>query len=193
MKQDWSRVSPEAKTRKILNKKSKRDILREKEIEELGGEPIEVPYGVPLTEEKRAERMHLWSTLFYNKKYPQRFETKKKKKRRYKKPSELSMKEYFKYTFCNRRKNAQKRCTEFEISIDDLEFPENCPVLGIPLTWGGKLCNDTATIDRVDPNKGYIPGNVVVMSLKANRIKNNATAEELQKVADWLKEQESKL
>lgn len=191
MKQDWSRVSPEAKTRKILNKKSKRDILREVEIEKMGGTPMEVTYGHPLSDEEREERMLLWSTLFYAQKFPNRFETKEKKRRVYKDPSELSMKEYFRETFRIRKANAKRRGKEYQITVEDLTFPETCPALGIPLIWGGKLSDNTATVDCLDPSKGYTPGNVLVISHKANRIKNSATAEEVQKVADWLKQVKS--
>lgn len=191
MKQDWARVSPEAKTRKILNKKSKRDILREAEIEKMGGEPVEVTYGYPLSDEEREERMLLWSTLFYNQKYPNRLEVKEKKRRVWKDPSSRTMKEYFEETFRQRRAKAKKRGKEYQITVDDLTFPEICPALGISLIWGGKLSDNTATIDCIDPNKGYVPGNVLIISHKANRIKNSATSEEVQKVADWLKQVKS--
>jgi hypothetical protein len=39
------------------------------------------------------------------------------------------------------------------------------------------------------PSKGYIPGNVCVISSKANRIKDNASIEEMTSLLKWLKEQ----
>ena len=42
------------------------------------------------------------------------------------------------------------------------------------------------TLDRIVPSLGYVPGNVVVISHKANSIKSNATAAEIRAVADWL-------
>lgn len=61
-------------------------------------------------------------------------------------------------------------------------------MLGIPLFVGGSGGGDnSASIDRVRPELGYVPGNVVVMSLKANRIKNNATAEELEAVLNFVR------
>lgn len=44
-----------------------------------------------------------------------------------------------------------------------------------------KKCN------RISPENGYVKDNVVVISYKANRIKNNATLNELEKVFLWLK------
>jgi len=51
---------------------------------------------------------------------------------------------------------------------------------------GGK--NDSPTLDRIDPNKGYVKGNIQVLSHLANMMKSNATAEELHLFADWIKE-----
>ena len=80
---------------------------------------------------------------------------------------------------------------KFDISENDLILPDICPVLGIPLQiWEGNGPRDNSpSIDRIDPKKGYIKGNVCIISMKANRIKNDATVEELEKVLQWLKKQ----
>ena len=44
----------------------------------------------------------------------------------------------------------------------------------------------SAHLDRLDPNKGYVIGNVSWISGRANRIKYNATVEELRAIADWM-------
>ena len=64
-------------------------------------------------------------------------------------------------------------------------------MLGIELTFGGtqRVSPTSASIDKIDPNKGYVIGNVAVISNKANIIKSNATADEIRKVADWLQRQ----
>ena len=68
--------------------------------------------------------------------------------------------------------------------IEELELPDLCPVLGVRLRYGGT--GDTAaSLDRHDPTKTYIYGNVSVISLRANRIKHNATAAELAAVAAY--------
>jgi hypothetical protein len=46
---------------------------------------------------------------------------------------------------------------------------------------------NSVTFDRIDPSKDYISGNVVIISWRANRIKNDGTAEEHQKIADFIK------
>ncbi|MFC3079481.1 hypothetical protein ACFODL_15385 [Phenylobacterium terrae] len=64
-------------------------------------------------------------------------------------------------------------------------------MLHIPLLTGENAIWDySPTIDRVIGDLGYIKGNVRVVSAKSNRIKNNGTADELQRVATWLRENE---
>ena len=79
---------------------------------------------------------------------------------------------------------------EFSITVEDVIVPKYCPVLGIELKVSkcrGGLDN-SPSLDRVDSSKGYILGNVVVMSDRANTIKNNGTAEEHEKIAKFMKE-----
>lgn len=40
--------------------------------------------------------------------------------------------------------------------------------------------------DRLAAGKGYVPGNVAIISMRANQIKNDATAEEHCRVAAWM-------
>ena len=43
----------------------------------------------------------------------------------------------------------------------------------------------TPSIDRIDPKKGYVKDNIIVVSMRANRIENDATVDEIRKVADF--------
>lgn len=71
----------------------------------------------------------------------------------------------------------------FKIELNDIIVPTHCPVLGIPLIMGNKHAHDNSpSLDRIIPELGYIKGNIVVVSHKANTIKNNATIEDLEKV-----------
>jgi len=84
---------------------------------------------------------------------------------------------------------AKVRGQLFTIKITDLlPLPEYCPVLGIPINYGHlKLGRDhRPSIDRRDNSKGYVPGNVAVMSWRANRTKNDASLDELRSVVSWL-------
>lgn len=62
-----------------------------------------------------------------------------------------------------------------------------CPVLGIPLVHAsGRAQDDSASIDCFYPERGYVPGNVFVISWRANMIKSVATLAEIQAVARWM-------
>ena len=76
-------------------------------------------------------------------------------------------------------------------------LPEKCPVFGTTFAYmvgngTGIARSDSPSLDRIDPKLGYVVGNIAVISMKANLIKQNASAEEIQKVAEWLKLQENK-
>lgn len=79
---------------------------------------------------------------------------------------------------------ATSKGLEFNISLDDVVIPSLCPALGVKMVAN----TDTApSLDRIDSSKGYIVGNVAVISTRANYLKGNATVEELQKVLDYMK------
>jgi hypothetical protein len=67
-----------------------------------------------------------------------------------------------------------------------------CPVMGIKMKFGFTPTKrsggnpDSPSLDRLDPNKGYVKGNVVWMSFRANAIKQNASLEEIQAVARFM-------
>jgi len=87
----------------------------------------------------------------------------------------------------NARYRSAKLGLEFGITYKDLHLPMNCPVLGIPIFVGDEVSSENSpSIDRLNPEKGYIPGNCLVISHLANRIKTNASTDQIRKVADWL-------
>ena len=76
---------------------------------------------------------------------------------------------------------------ETEEDEEDIpEIPKYCPVLGIEIksnTTNAPL-DSSPSLDRIDSSKGYIKGNVRIISNRANRIKSDATIEELRKVLE---------
>jgi hypothetical protein len=82
------------------------------------------------------------------------------------------------------KRRAKEKGIEFSITVDDFEKTSLCPLLGIELSFSNKRGNtaNSASIDRIDPSIGYVPGNVWVVSKRGNQIKNDATIEELEKV-----------
>ena len=88
----------------------------------------------------------------------------------------------------------KRRCREKEIEcnlqLKDIKIPEFCPVLGIPIIidYEHKHSDNSASVDRIDNTKGYVNSNICIISLRANRIKNDATREELEKIAKYMKD-----
>jgi hypothetical protein len=81
---------------------------------------------------------------------------------------------------------AKSRGLSFNLVVDDISIPEYCPVLGLKLEIAkGRMRDNSPSLDRIIPALGYIQGNVLVVSWRANSIKSDATALELRKVADF--------
>jgi hypothetical protein len=95
--------------------------------------------------------------------------------------------------FYDARKRAKKKGHEFSITLDDIHIPLSCPVLLIELNYGvGKRTEHSPSLDRIDNTRGYVKGNVAVISWRANRIKSNVTAVDLRNVANWMDDQRAK-
>lgn len=79
------------------------------------------------------------------------------------------------------RQSAKLKNLEHNIDETDLPCPEFCPLLGIKIdyTAGNGKTMLKPSVDRIDPTKGYIKGNVEVMSSLANTMKSKATPEQL--------------
>ena len=86
------------------------------------------------------------------------------------------------------KNRAKRQGVPFNLTEDDIIFPDFCPILGIPLksTAGGRTPN-TPSIDRIIPEKGYVKGNIEIISWRANRLKNDATLEELHLLGEYAK------
>jgi hypothetical protein len=73
----------------------------------------------------------------------------------------------------------------FSILPEDVEYVTHCPILGIELNYfseqskRGMVVDNAASIDRIVPSLGYIPGNVMVVSWRANKLKSDITLEEM--------------
>lgn len=76
----------------------------------------------------------------------------------------------------------------FALRPADVVVPERCPLLDIPLIQGvGKLHAASPSLDQIIPGDGYVPGNVWVISYRANAIKQNASPDELEQIATRLR------
>lgn len=84
------------------------------------------------------------------------------------------------------KSRAKRQGVPFDISVEDIEIPKRCPVLGIKLKMGhGQPTDNSPSLDRIIPALGYVKGNIEVISHRANSIKRDATPEELRMIADY--------
>lgn len=84
------------------------------------------------------------------------------------------------------RQRAKKLGLPFNLSKTDIQIPAKCPILGIELKVNSQIFADNSpTLDRLIPEKGYVKGNVMVVSFKANRLRNNASLDELRKITEF--------
>jgi len=79
----------------------------------------------------------------------------------------------------------KKRGLPFNLEKEDIVVPEYCPVLGIKLEFKGKRSH-SPSVDKIIPEKGYVKGNIQVISMRANQLKNNASLEELKKIVAYV-------
>jgi hypothetical protein len=84
------------------------------------------------------------------------------------------------------KKRANMSGVEFNITEKDVHVPTHCPILGIELKEDigrgqsrGRGNYFAPTLDRIENEKGYIPGNVCVISKRANLLKNDGTFNEV--------------
>lgn len=96
----------------------------------------------------------------------------------------------------NTRKRAKKNGLTFSLRKKDIKITEFCPILNIKyelnkknVKWGTKKGQNnwctSPSIDRIDNSKGYTKDNIIVVSQLANAIKNQATPNQIQKVATF--------
>lgn len=81
----------------------------------------------------------------------------------------------------NLKHSAKRRGLEFNLEYTDLELPKYCPILKVELQYGYNSNNlFNASVDRIDNSKGYIKGNIIIISRLANLMKNQANFKQLQ-------------
>jgi len=87
-----------------------------------------------------------------------------------------------KWMIYSSKSRAKEKGWEFNIDESDIIIPTHCPILGIELISGGMGAQtfNSPSLDRIDSSKGYIKGNIRVISLRANMMKNDANLQEIQ-------------
>lgn len=87
--------------------------------------------------------------------------------------------------FYDARKRAISKGLPFDLTPEDIHIPSICPVLGITLSATGHK-DFRPTIDRLVPARGYVKGNVKIISFRANRIKSDATEAEFRLILEYM-------
>ena len=77
--------------------------------------------------------------------------------------------------------SSSERKLDFDLTVEDIQLPESCPLLGCLIFFDPDNPGhpNTPSLDRIDNTKGYVKGNVWVISKQANTMKNNASLDDL--------------
>ena len=91
---------------------------------------------------------------------------------------------------------ARDKGIPFNLTIDYVLsiVTDSCPIFNTPFKFSGNkvVQHESPSLDRIDPAKGYVEGNVVVISSKANNIKSAYKSSDIFRVAEWLQTIENK-
>lgn len=95
------------------------------------------------------------------------------------------------------KKRARSMRVDFNLTEEDIKFPDICPVLGIPvileqIDGPRKRTDNTPSLDRIIPELGYVKGNVEMISWRANRLKNDAKLYEIELLLRYMKDRKMK-
>lgn len=86
------------------------------------------------------------------------------------------------------KRRAQKRGIEFDLEPTDVVVPAVCPVFGMPLVIAdGRMDAASPTLDRMDSTRGYVRGNVAVISWRANCLKRDGSLAEFVRLVEWMR------
>ena len=125
------------------------------------------------------------STLCRNKRYvSNNLEKDRAWKRKHYRKAKDNPENTVKYLLKYAKSRSVKKGLEFSLTEKDIVIPKVCPVFRTNFTTTGRKY--TPSIDRIDPSKGYIPGNIQIISQLANAIKWDSTREERITFANWI-------
>lgn len=92
-----------------------------------------------------------------------------------------------KLKYSAKKANAKRCGSEFTIDFQDIVWNKVCPITRVEIDYfaSGRQEN-SPSFDRVNPEFGYVKGNVQIISWRANRIKNDGTAKEHLAIAEYM-------
>ena len=93
------------------------------------------------------------------------------------------------YLYQLAKARAKRKGREFVITVQDIESvdTDTCPYLNIPIRRGEHIAGtgqraqtpNAKSLDRIDSEKGYVPGNIIVCSWRANSLLKDGSLSEL--------------
>lgn len=98
--------------------------------------------------------------------------------------------------FNSAKARAKKRSLDFNIELDDIIIPDYCPVFNIKIdkrlfkNSNRRPLDNSPALDRIDSSRGYLKGNIAVISYIANSIKNEGNAYEHDAIANFMENYE---
>lgn len=92
--------------------------------------------------------------------------------------------------YSRKKQNVKSSKWDWDINFTDIQWNLTCPILGMELDYfTEQRAENSPSFDRIDCTKGYVKGNVQIISWRANRLKNDGTAEEHEKIAAHMRAQ----
>lgn len=129
--------------------------------------------------------------MVYRDKQKQKDYMKSYRKKRYSYRNEcVTFEDFINKRLIDKKRNCQSKGILFDLDFDYLanNWTGYCPILDIPIVLNSeKHGGNKAELDRLNPNLGYIKGNVKWISGRANRLKSSFTEEELVKTLEYLR------
>lgn len=89
--------------------------------------------------------------------------------------------------FMEAKKRSLEKKIECTITPCDIVIEERCPICNVILQQGhGSKIESSPTLDRINPNYGYVANNIAVICWECNRIKNDASANRHLQIGTWM-------
>lgn len=89
--------------------------------------------------------------------------------------------------FRDARRRAKAKGLEFNIEKSDIVIPEYCPISLLKLEVGlGRMHPASPTLDRINNEKGYVKGNIAVISMRSNAMKKDAYYDEIYRMLNYM-------
>ncbi len=88
------------------------------------------------------------------------------------------------------KNRAKNEGVPFDLTVADVSFPTRCPVFDILLCYSNKVHarDNSPSFDKVIPERGYVRGNVRIISHRANRLKSDCTITELRQILNYMED-----